>query len=141
MAPFEAAVAEGVPVVMLSHAFYAAHDPVTPASLSRPIATHLLRDELGFTGVAMTDDLDAGAIRATSGVAPAAVAALNAGSDLLLVSSPEAVPAVREALLAAVASREIPPARLDQAVGRVLELKRAHGLLDAAGGLGAGAAG
>ena len=130
LAPFEAAIAEGVPAVMVSHAFYAAYDPVTPASLSPAVTTRLLRDELGFTGVAITDDLGTGAIRATSGVRPAATEAVNAGADLLLVSSPDEAVGVREALLAAVESRQIPPERIDQAVGRVLELKRSLGLLD-----------
>ncbi|MGI8462016.1 MAG: glycoside hydrolase family 3 N-terminal domain-containing protein, partial [Solirubrobacterales bacterium] len=57
LAPFEAAIAEGVQAVMLSHAFYAAYDPITPGSLSTRIAHDLLRDELGFTDVAITDDL------------------------------------------------------------------------------------
>jgi len=127
--PFEAAIADGVPAVMLSHAFYTAFDPVTPGSLSPAVATGLLRDELGFTGVAITDDLGTGAVRATTGVQPAAIAAVNAGADMLLVESPDEADSVREALLAAVESGEIPPERLDQAVGRVLELKRTLGLL------------
>jgi len=130
LAPFEAAVAEGAPAVMLSHAFYAAYDPVTPGSLTETIATELLRDGVGFTGVAMTDDLSTGAIRGTSGVATAAVEAVNAGADMLLVSSPDEAANVREALLGAADSEEIPADRLDQAVGRVLELKRRYGLLE-----------
>ena len=66
LAAFAAAIAERVPIIVLSHAFYAAFDPVTPASLSPQITTDLLRDEMGFRGVAMTDDLSTGAIRATS---------------------------------------------------------------------------
>ena len=127
--PFEAAISAGVPAVMLSHAFYAAYDPVTPASLSPEIATKLLRDNLGFTGVAITDDLGTGAVRATSGVQPAAIEALNAGADMLLVESPTEEAGVREAVIAAVESGEIAPERIDQAVGRVLELKRSLGLL------------
>ena len=87
--PFEAAFAEGVPAVVLSHAFYAAYDPVTPAALSRPVATDLLRDELGFEGVAITDDLGAGAIKATGSVPDAAVAALHAGADMVQIASPD----------------------------------------------------
>jgi beta-N-acetylhexosaminidase len=128
--PFDAAIAEGVPAVMLSHAFYTAFDPVVPGSLSPKVADGLLRDELGFAGVAITDDLGTGAVRATTGVQPAAIAAVNAGADLLLIESPEEAEGVRDALLAAVESGEIPPERIDQAVGRVLELKRALGLLE-----------
>ncbi len=129
LAPFEAAIDEGVPAVMLSHAFYAAYDPVTPGSLSPEVVTGLLRDQLGFTGVAITDDLGTGAVRATTGVQPAAIEAVNAGADMLLVESPDEAAGVREALLAAVSSGEIEPERIDQAVGRVLELKRSLGLL------------
>ena len=127
--PFEAAIAEGVPAVMLSHAFYAAYDPVVPGSLAPEVATGLLRDRLGFAGVAMTDDLGTGAVRATTGTRSAAITAVNAGADLLLVGSESDAGGAREALLSAVASGEIPPERIDQAVGRVLELKRSLGLV------------
>jgi beta-N-acetylhexosaminidase len=130
--PFEAAIAAGVPAVMLSHAYYVAYDPVTPGSLSPAIATGLLRDQLGFEGVAVTDDLGAGAIRATHPIPRAAVEAINAGADLVLIGGPSGQPAAREALLAAVETGEIPPERIDQAAGRVLELKRRLGLLDGA---------
>ena len=130
LVPFETAIAEGVPAVMLSHAFYAAYDPVTPGSLSPEVATGLLRDRLGFAGVALTDDLGTGAVRAIGGVKTAAVEAVNAGADMLLVGSPADAAGVREALLAAVESGDVPPDRLDEAVGRVLALKRTFGLLD-----------
>jgi beta-N-acetylhexosaminidase len=126
---FDAAIDAGVPAVMLSHAFYSAFDPVTPGSASPKIATGLLRESLGFEGVAMTDDLGTGAIRATLGVRPAAIASINAGADMLLVGDPGEAAAVREALLAAVESGEVPADRIDQAVGRVLELKRVLGLV------------
>jgi beta-N-acetylhexosaminidase len=128
--PFEAAIAEGAPAVVLSHAFYAAYDPVTPASLAPEVANGLLRERLGFTGVAITDDLATGAIRATGGVRQAGVTALAAGADMLLVESPAEAEGVRDGLLAAVESGEVPEDRLDQAVGRVLELKQNLGLLE-----------
>lgn len=130
LAPFEAAVEAELPALMLSHAFYSAYDPVTPASLSPVIAGRLLRTELGFRGVAITDDLGAGAIRATVGARAAAVDALQAGADMLLVESPQGQGGVRRALLAALESGELDRARLDQAAGRVLELKRRLGLLE-----------
>ncbi len=136
LAPFEAAIDEGVPAVMLSHAFYTAYDPVTPASLSPEVATRLLRDELGFTGVAITDDLVTGAIRATTGVEPAAIAAVNAGADMLLIETPGEEAGVREALVAAVESGQIPTERIDQAVGRVLGLKQTLGLVEGSPGVG-----
>jgi beta-N-acetylhexosaminidase len=130
LTPFRAAIQAGAPAVVLSHAFYAAFDPVTPGSQSPAIATGLLRRRIGFRGVAITDDLDAGAIRALGSVRDAAVASLRAGADLLLVESPGRVQeAVRSALLAAVRDGEVSGARLDEAAGRVFELKRQLGLL------------
>lgn len=129
LVPFEAAFREGAPAVLLSHAFYAAYDPVRAGSLSAAVATGLLRANLGFDGVAITDDLEAGAITAVTEVDDAAVEALRAGADLILIGSLEPAEEAREALLAAARSGEIPESRLDEAAGRVLELKRKLGLL------------
>lgn len=126
---FRAAFAEDVPAIVLSHAFYSAYDAVTPGSLAEPIATELLRDRLDYEGVAITDDLGAGAIRAGYSVSQAAVAALGAGADLLQIAAPEDQRGVREALAEAVESGLVSEARLAEAAGRVLELKRAHGAL------------
>jgi beta-N-acetylhexosaminidase len=126
---FRAAFAERVPAVGLSLSFYAAYDPVTPAALSEPVATGLLRDELSYGGLAITDDLGAGAIRAGYAVPDAAVAAIQAGADMVQIASPQDQEGVREALLEAVQSGTIEEARLAEAAGRVLELKRAQGLL------------
>jgi beta-N-acetylhexosaminidase len=129
LAAFRAAFAERVPAVVLSLAFYAAYDPVTPAAMSSAVATDLLRGQLEYTGAAITDDLGAGAIKAISNVPDAAVAAIQAGADMVQVESVRDQAGVREALLDAVASGQIPEERLDEAVGRVLELKRRAGLL------------
>ena len=130
LTPFRAAIQSGAPAVVLSHAFYAAFDPVTPASQAPSVATGLLRRRVGFTGVAITDDLDTGAVKALGSVRDAAVASLAAGADLLLIESPGAVQeVVRGALLRAVRDGEVARSRLDEAVGRVLELKRRIGLL------------
>jgi beta-N-acetylhexosaminidase len=126
---FAAAFAERVPAVGLSLSFYAAYDPVTPAALSEAVATGLLRDQLGFDGLAVTDDLGAGAIKAGYTVPEAAVAAIQAGADMVQIASPEDQDGVREALLEAVRSGAISEERLAEAAGRVLELKRGRGLL------------
>lgn len=128
--PFRAAVAERAPAVVLSLAFYGAYDTITPGALAEPVATGLLRDELGFEGVAISDDLGSGAVRATGTTAKAAVQALAAGADLIQIGAPEDQTGVREAILAAVESGELSEERLAQAAGRVLELKRAQGLLE-----------
>ena len=127
-APFAFAFAEQMPAVVLSLAFYAAYDPVTPAALSEPVATGLLRDELGFSGVAISDDLGAGAVRSGYSVPKAAVAALAAGSDLIRIDAPEDQSGVADAIVEAVESGELSEARLQQAAARVLELKRLRGL-------------
>ena len=126
---FRAAFAAKADAVVLSLAFYAAYDPVTPAALAEPVATGLLRGELHFRGAAITDDLEAGAIRATMSVPEAAVEAIAAGSDMVQVSSARDVEAVRAALLHAVESGQVTHERLADAAARVLELKRRVGLL------------
>ena len=128
--PFRAAVAEDAPAVVLSLALYPAYDAVTPGAFVPDIVDGLLRNRLGFKGVAITDDLDAGAVQATYRVPEAAVAALRAGADLLQIGSAEDQGRVRTALLAAVESGELPADRLAEAAARVLELKRSAGLLE-----------
>jgi beta-glucosidase-like glycosyl hydrolase len=101
----------------------------------------VLRDRLGFDGVAITDDLGAGAIAARgpgeagggapqdgSAVAAAAVASLQAVADLLMVGSPEDQEGVPEAVADAVRSGELGKDRLDEAVGRVLLFEQSLGL-------------
>ena len=126
---FRAAIAERAPAMVLSLAFYAAYDPVTPGALAPSVVTDLLRGELRYTGVAITDDLGAGAIKATYTVPEATVAAIAAGADMVQISAPADQRGVADALLDAVRSGQIPEERLNEAVGRVLELKRSLGLL------------
>ena len=114
----------------MSHAFFAAYDAVTPASQAPSILSGLLRRRLGFEGAAITDDLSAGAITALGPVRDAAAASIRAGADLLLIERPGAVQDVtRQAILRASRDGAIPAERLDEAAGRVLELKRQLGLL------------
>jgi beta-N-acetylhexosaminidase len=125
---FRAAFDERAPAVGLSLSFYAAYDPVTPGALSEPVTTGLLRDELGYDGLAITDDLGAGAIKAGYQVPEATVAAIAAGADMVQIASPDDQRGVRGALLEAVRTGAIDEARLAEAAGRVLELKRSQGL-------------
>ena len=89
LTPYRQAVAQHVPLVMLSNAIYDAYDRVNAAGWSRAISTQLLRGQLGFRGVTITDSLD-GAAHAR-GIAPngLAIGAANAGTDLLLVTGSE----------------------------------------------------
>jgi beta-N-acetylhexosaminidase len=127
---FRAAFAERAPATVLSLAFYAAYDPVTPGALAEPVATGLLRDQLGYEGAAITDDLGSGAVRSLLKVPDAAVEALAAGADLIQIGDPEHQNGVADAVVDALESGELSEARLRQAAGRVLELKRELGLVD-----------
>lgn len=127
--PFEEAIREGAPAVVVSNAFYSAYDPVTPASLSDRVLDGLLRRELGFEGVAITDQLEAGAIRSGYKTSEAAVTAIANGADMVQLSDPDSVEAVRRALIDAAESGEIGTDRLDSAAGRVIEMKEKLGLL------------
>lgn len=83
--PFLAAIEEGVSAIMSSHAVYPALDPDFPATLSHRILAELIREELGFEGLVITDDLEMGAIKKKWGVADGAVASFEAGADILLI--------------------------------------------------------
>jgi beta-N-acetylhexosaminidase len=124
LAPFRGAVAEGVPLVMLSHALYPALDARRIASQSPAIATGLLRGELGFDGVVVTDSLEAGAVLERSGVATAAERSLRAGADLVLMTGSASWNDVFPRLLRR--ARESPAfrRRIRESAARVLALKR-----------------
>jgi beta-N-acetylhexosaminidase len=126
--PFKAVIGAGVPMVMVGHLLYPALDPEKPASLS-PEAVGMLRGELGFGGVIITDDL---AMAGASGDGPparAAVEAVKAGADLLIISSPPQQQAdAYDAVVAAVQSREIPRGQIETSVERILKVKENYSL-------------
>jgi beta-N-acetylhexosaminidase len=124
--PFRAAVEAGVPMVMVGHLLYPAIDPERPASLS-PEAITMLREEIGFEGVVITDDLAMAGATGGEPPAAAAVEAVKAGADLLIVSSaPQQQADAYDAVVAAVESGEIPREKIQASVGRVLEVKREY---------------
>jgi beta-N-acetylhexosaminidase len=128
--PFEAAVRAGVPMVMVGHLVYPAIDPERPASLS-PEAIGMLRGELGFDGVVITDDLAMAGASGNGSPARAAVEAVKAGADLLIISSPPQQQAdAYEAVLEAVESGEIPRERIRGSVERVLKVKEKYSLYE-----------
>lgn len=134
--PFQSAIAgregEGVPAVMVAHILMTAIDPDHPASLSQAVVTGLLREQMGFDGVVFTDDLTMGAITENYGLDEAAVLALEAGCDVLLVCHNEGDLALaRQAVLDAVASGRLTEERIDRSVYRILSLKQAYGLTNA----------
>ena len=122
--PFRAAIEAGVPMVMVGHLLYPAIDPERPASLS-PEAIRMLRGELGFDGVVITDDLAMAGATGGEPPADAAVEAVKAGADLLIVSSqPQQQADAYDAVVAAVESGEIPRESIRASAERVLEVKR-----------------
>jgi beta-N-acetylhexosaminidase len=130
LAPFREAVGWGVPSIMVSHVVVDALDPARPASLSPAVITDLLRRQLGFRGVALSDDLQMLQVAQGMPLSESAVQALRAGLDLLIVSAQGESPlAARDAIVEAVRQGELPGGRLDEAVLRVLRLKEEFGLL------------
>ena len=125
LVPFEAAIAERVPLVMLSHALYPALDPDAIASQSPAIVTGLLREELGYDGVVVTDSMEAQAVLARSGVADASVRAVRAGADLVLLTGSASWNDVFPRLLDEAQADPGFRARVRASAARVLALKRA----------------
>jgi beta-N-acetylhexosaminidase len=123
LVPFRAALAEGVPLVMLSHASYPALDARRIASQSRPIVTGLLRERLGFGGVIVTDSLEADAVLARSGVADAAERSIRAGADLILMTGSASWNDVFPRLLAEAHRDPAFRKRIRASAARVLALK------------------
>jgi beta-N-acetylhexosaminidase len=127
LVPYRAALAAGAQLVMVGHARYPRIDGDRIASQSRAIVTGLLRDQLGFDGVVMTDSLEAEAVdAATPGeadVAAAAVRSLGAGADLMLLTGPGSFPLARRALIAAAKADPALRARVAESAARVLALR------------------
>ena len=121
--PFKAAIGAGVPLVMVGHARYLALDRTRIASQSRPIVDGLLRDELDFRGVVVTDSLEAQASLATGSITKVSERALRAGADLLLLTGRGSYAPVYAHLLAAARRSPDLRARVREAAARVLALK------------------
>jgi beta-N-acetylhexosaminidase len=127
LVPFRAAIQHGTDAVMTAHLSVPAFDQIsTPATLSPNILTGLLRNELGFTGLVVTDALEMQAITASFPQGEAAVRAIEAGADVLLMPTDPAV-CIR-AIMAAVASGRISRTRIDVSATKVLAAKRRVGL-------------
>ncbi|MDH2391675.1 glycoside hydrolase family 3 protein [Streptomyces sp. HNM0663] len=126
--PFRAAIAAGADAVMTAHIQFPALDPSgDPATLSRPILTGILREELCYDGVIVTDSLGMQGVREKYGDDRVPVLALHAGADQLL--NPPDLALARNAVLDAVESGELAVERVEQSVLRILRLKERLGLL------------
>jgi beta-N-acetylhexosaminidase len=128
--PFETAIAHHVDAVMTAHIVVPGLDRSgDPATMSRTVLTGLLRGRLGFDGVIVTDSLRMTGATIRYGAPEAAVRAVRAGADMLLM--PPDLHRAYDAVLAAVRSGRIPRGRLDEAVTRILRLKAERGLFRA----------
>ncbi|HEX4811377.1 MAG TPA: glycoside hydrolase family 3 N-terminal domain-containing protein [Nonomuraea sp.] len=122
--PFRAAIGAGVRAVMTGHLLVPALDPAAPATLSRAAVTELLRGELGFGGMVVTDAIDMRAVAALHDPGELAVRALAAGVDAICVGiiTEDGLREMREAVVAAVRGGVLPEERLAEAAGRVRAL-------------------
>jgi beta-N-acetylhexosaminidase len=120
LVPFRAAAEAGAPAVMVAHVDVRAVDPGVPSSLS-PAVIALLREDLGFEGLVVTDAQDMGAVTGAYGPGQAAVRAVAAGADVVLM--PADVRAAHAALVSAVGSGDLPAQRLAEAASRVVALQ------------------
>jgi len=127
--PFEAAIGAGIESIMTAHIVVPALDPSgDPATLSRPILTGILREQLGFDGVVITDSLGMQGVRDKYGDAEIPVRALEAGVDQLLM--PVNLDLAYNSVLQAVQGGRISEERIDQSVERILKLKLSTGVVD-----------
>ncbi|WP_018930892.1 beta-N-acetylhexosaminidase [Gracilibacillus lacisalsi] len=129
--PFQQAINHDAEAIMIGHLMIPSIDPDNPATLSADIIQGLLRKELGFDGLVISDDLTMGAILENYEIGDAAVQAIQAGTDLLLICHGyEQIDTVFAAIEDAVASGEISMQRLDESVNRLLQLKQKYGITD-----------
>ena len=120
--PFQDGIDNGIQVIMVSHISCPnVTGDNTPATLSEMMITDILRGEMGFDGMVITDALNMGAITAQYSSSEAAVAALNAGANMLLM--PEDFQSAYKGVLSAVESGTVSEARIDESVRRILEVK------------------
>ncbi len=121
--PFRALIARRIPMVMTATAIYPALDPRRPAALSAAVTTGLLRGDLGFTGVTITDALDTPALEAVGGTGAVAVRAAAAGNDLLIHSGFDNGVTAAAAIARAIRRGTLDRADAQEAVARTLAVR------------------
>lgn len=129
--PFKNAINKGADVVMAAHILLPKVDEDYPSSMSKPVITGLLREQLHFDGVIMTDDMTMQAITNNYKIGQAAVKSVKAGTDMVMVAHDyQKVTAVINALKEAVQSGEISEKRIDKSVERIIRLKEKYHVTD-----------
>ena len=126
--PFKEAIAQGVAAIMTAHVVFPAIEttPGLPSTLSYQVLTKLLREEMGFDGLVMTDCMEMAAVKDTYGIVEASIMAIEAGADIVLVSHTEKLQNdAFEALVAAVRSGRITEERIDESLARIQKAKEA----------------
>jgi beta-N-acetylhexosaminidase len=139
LAPFKTGIDAGVDIVMTSHILYSALDQSMPATLSKPIITGLLRNQLNFKGLVLSDSMNMRAMRKNYSPGEAAVRAVNAGVDMIMLAEEHydhdtekyemAQAETIEGVMDAVGSGDIDESVIDRAVYRILILKKKYGML------------
>lgn len=133
LAPFIEAIKAGVDSIMSAHIIFSAVDNEQPATLSYKVLTELLREELGYNGIIITDEMRMSAIYNNFGQAEAAILAVQAGADILLYSESTSTSLVAyDAVLQAVRNNVISEERVNESVYRILSKKMKYGLMDEA---------
>ncbi|MDT0124989.1 beta-N-acetylhexosaminidase [Paenibacillus sp. RRE4] len=142
LVPFRVAIAEGVDAMMSAHIYFPALEPERlPVTLSHSVLTGLLRKELGYEGMILTDCMEMKAIATHYGTVDAAVMAVEAGADMVLIShTAQLQVGAFEALMNAVKSGRISERRIDESVKRLLTYKMKRGLMNVEMGLESGTA-
>lgn len=129
--PFQAVIKEGTDAVMVAHILFPKLDADKPASLSSKIIGDLLRGDMKYQGLVITDDLTMGAIMKNYDLTTAALDTINAGSDILLIAHGyDNEKRVLESLLDHVKKGKIQESRIDESVYRILALKAKYNLSD-----------
>ncbi len=132
LVPFRAALEEKVSGIMSAHISYPKLlEPGQSATLSKKILTDLLRKKMGFDGLIITDDMEMNAISKRYSLDEAAVRAVKAGADIVLISTHgRSIELIRDGILRAVREGRISRQRIDRSVKRILEAKLRYGIMD-----------
>lgn len=136
LVPFKDAISAGIDGIMSAHIAYPEiQKDNSPATISHFFLTELLRDKMGFEGITLTDDMEMHAIAKNYNIGEAAVKAVKAGADIILISSyGRGVRQIRESLKRAVEKGDITMDRIDASVKRIMELKLRYKIMDVVNG-------